>query len=689
MVLNTKIAYHIKLPYVRDTVDIFNVKTNVQENTDSRYYNGTYNTMYYIKSFDNITYFRPTNNLLTYERKTDGEIAVFVPDFPEASYKLVRFSKINVINKSKKNLLVETAKGKLYFISLDIQWHDNKRYIAGIDVKSGKPLFMIDKEDESLSDLLYVVNRNVIPILQVKKQDIFIYLLDLSNDKVGVISWNVMNIRQLIVNSLKLGGISGRIKREIMQDEIKYFNVIEGMYFSFAEYDIRSADVTGSSKDLYTKSIEVRLDLSAYGRKYYYILNNVSIKIEVDNDNIICYFDTNILKTTVRKKVHDSQQETYEHYISTHALEYSDNNRMLKRSYKFKNPKDYKYISTDLYENECYLIQQNKEGIMINEKKPGKYENHYRSSLYRYGKYLIIIQDHSYGKMVFIDTARRLIYKFVIYSNQHSCAKSRFTYHYYPSYKANKLFFLSKDLQCLLMVDMNKVEHFISTYDTKNCDALYGEDMKEKYASIEKISTVLDVKEMITKAIYNKHKFEVKSDDIRILGHQVDKENETLYITVKYITRNVENIGVFVLDLLSSTLQINLLYSATTSPQNPMIKLFKGKDNNFRFISNLDLYKLSFNKLNIGNIDIYYNDDGVFVSIKYNRTSCKVIYGDYERDKMVIENINNLIIMKYNCFYTSDVKIKGIEFAEIGCHSSYGLLIYDLALVQKMPAVLM
>ncbi len=146
MVLNTKIAYHIKLPYVRDTVDIFNVKTNVQENTDSRYYNGTYNTMYHIKSFDNITYFRPTNNLLTYERKTDGEIAVFVPDFPEASYKLVRFSKINVINKSKKNLLVETAIGKLYFISLDIQWHDNKRYIAGIDVKNGKSLFMIDKD---------------------------------------------------------------------------------------------------------------------------------------------------------------------------------------------------------------------------------------------------------------------------------------------------------------------------------------------------------------------------------------------------------------------------------------------------------------------------------------------------------------------------------------------------------------
>jgi hypothetical protein len=77
-VLDTKIAQHIKLPYASDIVDIFNTRIMAYEGTDFYYYNGTYNTMYYVKSFDNITYFHPTSNLVTYERKTGDEIAVFI-----------------------------------------------------------------------------------------------------------------------------------------------------------------------------------------------------------------------------------------------------------------------------------------------------------------------------------------------------------------------------------------------------------------------------------------------------------------------------------------------------------------------------------------------------------------------------------------------------------------------------------
>ena len=72
-VLSTKIAKNIKLPYVIDNVDIFNIRTRGYEKTDFSYYNRTYNTMYCIKSLDSITYFRPTNNLVTYERKVGGE----------------------------------------------------------------------------------------------------------------------------------------------------------------------------------------------------------------------------------------------------------------------------------------------------------------------------------------------------------------------------------------------------------------------------------------------------------------------------------------------------------------------------------------------------------------------------------------------------------------------------------------
>jgi hypothetical protein len=171
-IVGTKIAKHIKLPYVTDNVDIFNTKTRGYEKTDFCYYNRTYNTMYYIKSFDSVTYFRPTNDLITYERKISNEVPIFIPDFFNTSYKLVKFNKLNIINKSENNLLVKTARDKSYFVSLDIQWHDNKRYIAVIDIKSNKPLLMINKDNEQLSDLFSILNRHVIPIFQAKEQSI-------------------------------------------------------------------------------------------------------------------------------------------------------------------------------------------------------------------------------------------------------------------------------------------------------------------------------------------------------------------------------------------------------------------------------------------------------------------------------------------------------------------------------------
>jgi len=641
--------------------------------------------MYCAKNFDNITYFRTTNNLLKYERKTGGEVAIFVPDFFNTSYKLVRFSKLNITNKSENSLLVKTAKDKLYFVSLDIQWHDNKRYIAVIDIKSGKPLFMIGKDDETLSDLLHVINRNVIPILQAQKQSISIYLVDLSSDKVGVISWNLMNIRQLIINILKINRVFGEPKNEIMGDEIKYFYIEKDYYYPIVEYDVRYADNASISTDLYAKSITIHLSLSVYGEKYLYSLHRLSINIEVDRDKIVCYWDVTRPIMTVYKKVY----EEYENYLSSQYPLSSDNPIMFRRSYSLRDQTGYKYISTDLYENECYYIQQNNNGIMIKNKTPNRDKERYKSSLYRYGKYLIIIQEHIYSKMVFIEPDKNWIYKFIIYIDQDLCSRYRFTYHYYPLYKSNKLLFLSKDLQCLMIVDVNKVDYFINLDEIGNCKALNSTKVKEKYPSVEEVSIALDVKEMITKAIYNKHKLAAAPNSIIILGHQVDKSIDALYIVAKYIIQNVENIGVFILNMSSNVLQLELSSFVIRQPQNLALRPSIGKDNYLRFVSNLDLYNLSLNRVNISNLDVYYNDADAFVSVKYNRISCPFVREYYEKDKLIIENLNNLIIMKYDCSYTNNIQEEGREYAEIACYSSYGLLLCDLVLVQKIPAVLM
>jgi hypothetical protein len=227
--------------------------------------------MYYIKSLDSVTYFRPTNNLVTYERKVGEEIPVFILDFFNTSYNLVQFNKLNIINKSENNVLVKNSKDKLYFISLDIQWRDNKRYIAVIDIKSGKPLLMINKDNEQLSDLLAILNRHVIPIFQAKEQSISIYLVDLSSDKVGFILWNMMNIRQLINNVLRLGEISSENKKDIMEDEMNYLNIDKAIYYVKERYDAGYADSTNTSKKLFIRSIELHFGLLIWGENIFII----------------------------------------------------------------------------------------------------------------------------------------------------------------------------------------------------------------------------------------------------------------------------------------------------------------------------------------------------------------------------------------------------------------------------------
>jgi hypothetical protein len=687
--VETKIAKHIKLPYVTDNVDIFNTRTSEDKGTVFNAYKRAYKTMYYVKNLDNITYFRSTNNLLTYERKTNGEIAIFVPDFLNASYKFVQFSEINIVNKSEKNLLVNTAKDKLYFISLDIQWHNNRRYIAVLDVEGGKPLFMTGKEDETRADLLYIIDKKVIPILHFKKQGIFIYLVDLSSDKVEIISWDLNKIHQLITRLLRLAKAPADKKNEIAKDTIKYFYVQDGIYVIAPEYGIKHIDIEGKDKDLYVRSVAVYLDLIIKGEKYSYYLSRSHIKIELDGDQILYYWDITNAAINIHKKLYENPADEYESYLYAQIYEPNDYHRMFKKSYKLINQRGYKYISTELYENSCYYIQQYKNGIMIKYKTPDNDTYHYKSSLFRYGKYLIIIQ---HGNITFIDRMikeKNLIYKFIVHEKQKLCSKYRFLYHYYPLHKDNKLLFLSKDLQCLMIVDMNKVERFINLEGFRSCKSASDKHKEEKHPSIENVSIVLNVKARIIKAINNKHKIAPKADDVIILGHHIGESTKILYIVAKYTIQNTEHIGVFVFNISNEELQFRLSSFATRYRRNLTLSKLNKIDKNFKFISNFGLYKLSFDRVNISNLDIYYNDADAFVSVKYNRVSFPVMQGYYGKDKLIIESLDNLIIMKYGCSHMSDVKKEGREYAEIACGSSYGFLLYDLVLVKKMPAFLL
>ena len=105
---------------------------------------------------------------------------------------------------------------------------------------------------------------------------------------------------------------------------------------------------------------------------------------------------------------------------------------------------------------------------------------------------------------------------------------------------------------------MDKVEYFIRLDNAQNCKEVHSTNIKENYRSVEEISFILDVKKMVIEATYNLYKVAVEPDSIIILGHQVDKSIETLYIVAKYNIQNVEQIGVFILNVSDNVLRFRL-----------------------------------------------------------------------------------------------------------------------------------
>jgi hypothetical protein len=59
-----------------------------------------------------------------YERAKENEVVMFVPDIINNSYKLIKSIKLNISNMDENIYLIRNAKGKMYFISNHIIWHN-------------------------------------------------------------------------------------------------------------------------------------------------------------------------------------------------------------------------------------------------------------------------------------------------------------------------------------------------------------------------------------------------------------------------------------------------------------------------------------------------------------------------------------------------------------------------------------
>ena len=71
--MRLKVAKYLKVPYANNSLDLFRMQCKPYKNV--------HDDLYYVKAYDYKTYFYCKNDLITYDRKSNYEVAIFKYDF--------------------------------------------------------------------------------------------------------------------------------------------------------------------------------------------------------------------------------------------------------------------------------------------------------------------------------------------------------------------------------------------------------------------------------------------------------------------------------------------------------------------------------------------------------------------------------------------------------------------------------
>jgi len=207
-----EIAKNIKVPYVSESL-------NVSE-SDCNPYKDTHGDLYYVKNSRFITHFYSKNNLIFYKRNKRMSFFEFVPNFIKGSYRFIEFKNIQGKIMDEGKIVLRTTNGNWVLVAQTVELKDNRRYIIATDLLNNKTLLLLSKDNEIYSRFLPVISNNIIPIIQFQKDGILIYIIDLSNETVHLVKWGLIDIKQLILDTLRVCEVPNEIILKVSEDSI-------------------------------------------------------------------------------------------------------------------------------------------------------------------------------------------------------------------------------------------------------------------------------------------------------------------------------------------------------------------------------------------------------------------------------------------------------------------------------------
>ncbi len=672
---SVKTAPCLKAPYVTD-------KLNILESYCDPH-NMLYNTIYYIIKKHYKTYFCHKNNLITYYNENTRKRNTFIiSDLEHDVYIPIKFNKLKHEIDDYISFIIKTEDEKWYIITQSTTCKDGQNCVAIINAQSGQELCVASRLNSLYEIILYSIANTVIPIIQVKKTELYVYLFNLATEKCHKSYLDLDTLKSLVLKVLLNSQEYSHINNDIIRNEIKGITTfrISKVYYN----NKISENGTNYINEIIVKAQIILWDHLRY---YEYCLENLILKMTFEYNKIKLSINLEEAYVYIEKRKENERMSMI--YFKNHT------NKLSIEWDKYKINRIYNsiYYTNRLYMDSCYHIFGYENGIVVLDRQKHSWglTDRYLASLHRHKKYLFIINEQSDTKLTIIDLERKSIGVWGSENSEYSCLNYRAIYEEYYSEKNNKIVFVSDNSNCLFLVDLQRLENFFNSKTSTKCEQS-GYHERETM-EINEIIYEIELSDLIKSAIMKAHGNNGNIMSINPLGHYIDKKQDSIYFAFQYKMsykhkKSEDYIGIFVCRITDGRFYCKLIknkYVSNIDSKN-LISVYNRKNNIKRAnypisIFNIEPYMLNNVKPNrINNLDIAYrSDNGVcyFISFKHNRISREILQ-EPKNDKD--SNVRYHVIPSGNMIWIREKS--GADVYNIFC-----FIVNDIFIIRRMEIV--
>ena len=672
---SVKTAPCLKAPYVTD-------KLNILESYCDPH-NMLYNTIYYIIKKHYKTYFYYKNNLITYYNENTRKRNTFIiSDLENDVYIPLNFNKLKHEIDEYISFIIKTEDEKWYIITQSTTCKDSQNCVAIINAQSGQELYVASRLDSVYEIILYSIANTVIPIIQVKKTELYVYLFDLATEKCHKSYLDLYTLKSLVLKVLLNSQEYSHMNNDIIRNAIKEITTFR---ISRVHYNNK----INENSTNYINEIIVKAQVLLWDHVHYYeyCLENLILKMTFEYNKIKLYINLEEAYVYIEKRKENERMPMI--YLKNR------NNKLSIAWDKYKINKIYNsiYYINRLYMDNCYHIIGYENGIVVldTQKHSWGLTGQYIASMHRHKKYLFIINEQSDTKLTIIDLELKSIGVWSSENSEYSCLNYRAIYEEYYSEKNNKIVFVSHNSNCLFLIDLQRVENFFNSKTSTKCEK--SGYHKSENIEINEIIYEIELSDLIKNAIMKAHGNKGNIMSIKPLGHYIDKKHDTIYFAFQYKMsykhkKSEDYIGIFVCRITDGRFYCKLIknkYISNIDSKN-LISLHNRKNNIKRAnypisIFNIEPYMLNNVKSNIiNNLDIAYMSDNkgcYFISLKHNRISRELLQ---ELKNNKDSNIEYHVMHSGNMIW---IKEKSTEDE----YNIFCLIVNDIFIIRRMEIV--